>query len=82
MECRSLFTQTLKCLFKVVKYNAAGRCSKSSRSMGSCHEPYFQLFPLGVGYLKYMVAYGGKANFQLLWNEKCIYTLLVPRVVA
>jgi len=25
--------------------------------MGSCHEP-FQLFPLGVGYLQYTMAYG------------------------
>ena len=35
-----------------------------------------RIFALAIGSL--MVAYGGYMNFQLLWNETCIYTNLEP----
>jgi len=33
-------------------------------------------FPaIGVGYVKYMVAYGASTNFQLLWKKEIMHSL-------
>ena len=45
--------------------------------MGTCKLPNFKLFPLGVGYLKYIGTYGRWTNFQLLRNKKTAFVLFL-----